>query len=117
MVPLATRVLLDQNLSIRLARVLADCFQTVEHVRTVGLEDADDHTIWTYAKANHNVILTRDADFNDLSVLRGFPPKIIWLRCGNRTTKEFETIIRKSLPQCAEFVADENAGLLEIFGS
>lgn len=116
MASLPAWVLFDQNLSIRLSRLLADCFDTVAHVRSVGLEDADDATIWSFAKTNQYLILTRDADFNDLSVLRGFPPKIIWLRCGNRSTKEFETIIRANLSQCAAFIADDTAGLLEIFG-
>ena len=33
-------------------------------------------------------IVTLDADFADLSLLRGQPPKVIWLRCGNSTVAE-----------------------------
>ena len=48
-----------------------------------GLERADDPEIWQYAREHGFVIVTRDSDFRELSLLRGAPPKIIWLRAGN----------------------------------
>jgi len=57
-------------------------------VKYVGLADRDDWDIWQFAKLNDFTIVTFDADFFDLSILKGFPPKIIWMRTGNLTTRE-----------------------------
>lgn len=45
------KLLFDQNLSPHLPRLLADIYAESTHVRDVGLRDADDLTIWNYAKA------------------------------------------------------------------
>jgi predicted nuclease of predicted toxin-antitoxin system len=37
-------------------------------------------------------IVTKDSDFNELSVVFGFPPKVIWLRRGNCTTRDIEAL-------------------------
>jgi predicted nuclease of predicted toxin-antitoxin system len=77
------RLLFDQNLSYRLIEALADLFPKSQHVRLLGMAEADDLSIWRYAQANELTIVTHDADFSDWNKLRGAPPKIIWLRCGN----------------------------------
>ena len=42
-------------------------------------------------------LLSFDSDFFDLANLYGHPPKIIWLRTGNRKTNEIaELLISKS---------------------
>jgi predicted nuclease of predicted toxin-antitoxin system len=33
-------------------------------------------------------ILTKDTDFEKYSILRGAPPKVVWLRIGNASNKE-----------------------------
>jgi Domain of unknown function (DUF5615) len=43
------RLLLDQNLSPRLVRALADLFPGSTHVRDVGLSRATDDAVWNYA--------------------------------------------------------------------
>jgi predicted nuclease of predicted toxin-antitoxin system len=53
----------------------------------------DDCLIWDYAVQNDYVIVTRDSDYNELGLIRGFPPKVIWIRRGNCSTKEIETIL------------------------
>lgn len=47
---------------------------------------SDDISIWTYAKNNGFHILTKDNNFDEWSMLKGCPPKIIHLICGNQTT-------------------------------
>ena len=84
------KLLLDQNLSPRLVHRLADLYPDAAHVSLVGLDRASDGEVWDYAQANDCIIVTKDADFSDMSVLRGHPPKIIWLRLGNCTTSDVE---------------------------
>ena len=66
------RLLLDQNLSPRLIPRLADVYPEATHVSLVGLDRATDEVVWEYARAYDCIIVTKDADFGDLAVLRGF---------------------------------------------
>lgn len=84
--PGGLKLLFDQNLSPRLVVLLADVFPGSAHVRDVGLASADDADVWDYAKRNGLAIISKDADFRQLSFLHGFPPKVVWLRVGNRST-------------------------------
>ncbi|MDZ8240291.1 MAG: DUF5615 family PIN-like protein [Nostoc sp. ChiQUE01a] len=43
----------------------------------MGLDRAEDQSVWEYARQSGFTIVTRDADFNELSILRGFPAKVI----------------------------------------
>ena len=46
------KLLLDENLSHKLVRILEDLFPYSIHVRDVGLKAADDPLVWEYAKDN-----------------------------------------------------------------
>lgn len=72
----------DHHLSVRLVAQLADLFPDARHVTHLGLERATDEQIWPYAATHGCTIVTKDSDFSDLSVLRGAPPQVIWLRLG-----------------------------------
>jgi predicted nuclease of predicted toxin-antitoxin system len=89
------KLLFDQNLSPRLTRLLADIYADSVHVREVGLRDADDSTVWEYAKLNGFAIVSKDSDFQQRSLLYGSPPKIIWLRVGNCPVSTIESLLRK----------------------
>jgi len=88
------KLLFDQNLSHRLPNVLENLFHGSSQVRLLHLDQADDTTIWSYAAENGYCIVTLDGDFADLSALRGSPPKVVWLRCGNRSTTYVHVLLR-----------------------
>jgi predicted nuclease of predicted toxin-antitoxin system len=73
------KLLFDQNLAPRLVAQVTDVFPGSEHVRNVGLAAADDVAVWEYAKAAGFAIVSKDADFRQLSFLYGSPPKVVWL--------------------------------------
>ncbi len=52
---------------------------------TLGLEKELDQHVWNYAKTHDFVIVSRDSDFHEMSLLHGAPPKIIWLKTGNQS--------------------------------
>ncbi len=79
------KLLLDENLSRRAVAFLLDAFPESSQVALLGLEHVNDLTIWEYAKTNDFVIVTKDADFFEMSNLYGQPPKIIWLKIGNQS--------------------------------
>jgi predicted nuclease of predicted toxin-antitoxin system len=60
------------------------------------------------------VLVTKDSDFSDLSVLRGFPPKVLWLRLGNCTTDDIERTLRRAHDEIVAFIADATLGVLEL---
>ena len=60
-------------------------------------------------------MVTLDADYYDISLLRRHPPKLVWLRCGNSTVADIERLLCGNLNRIEAFVADEIAGCLEIF--
>lgn len=90
------RLLFDQNLSHRLIADLQDVFPDALHVRLLGMAEADDLAIWDYAKAHDLVVVTQDSDYSDWNKLRGAPPKIVWLRCGNASVDQIHAKLRSA---------------------
>jgi predicted nuclease of predicted toxin-antitoxin system len=80
------KLLFDQNISHRIVKGLPKMFQDSSSVKSERLINAPDVEVWKFAKQHNFTIVTQDADFNDLNLLRGFPPKIIWIRIGNLKT-------------------------------
>ena len=109
------KLLFDQNISFRILRLLPDSFADCRHVRSVGLNDRDDWEIWQYAKQNGFTIVTFDSDFFDIATLRGFPPKVVWLRTGNLNTAETAECIILNSSKITSFNNCSEQYCLEIF--
>jgi predicted nuclease of predicted toxin-antitoxin system len=109
------KLLFDQNISFRILRLLPDSFSDCRQVSSVGLHNRDDVEIWQYAQRNGFTIVTFDADFFDLSILRGFPPKIVWLRTGNLTTSEIAELIILNYLNIISFINNSDQSCLDIF--
>jgi predicted nuclease of predicted toxin-antitoxin system len=101
------KLLFDENLSFRLVVLLQDLFPSSQHVRECGLRAATDAEIWEYAKANGLMIVTKDSDFQERSVLLGAPPKIVWLRTRNCTTAEIASFLRAASTLLSRFSDSE----------
>jgi predicted nuclease of predicted toxin-antitoxin system len=108
-------LLLDQNLSPRLVDRLADLYPGSVHVSTVGLGTASDRMVWEFARQNDYMITTKDADFSELGLLLGFPPKVIWIRRGNASTHVIETLLRDNFDAIATLSDDPDTGVLTLF--
>ena len=63
------KLLLDENLSRRLVPLLQQEFPGTTQVTLLGLESASDQVIWLRAKQDGYVVVTRDADFQELSLV------------------------------------------------
>jgi predicted nuclease of predicted toxin-antitoxin system len=109
------KLLLDQNLSFKLCRRLADVFPGANQVRLLGLAAADDRAIWDHAGRNGCTLVSQDADFAELAALLGPPPKVVWLRSGNQPTAAVETILRRHANTIAAFDLDPDAACLELY--
>ncbi len=108
------KLLLDENLSPKLVKVLSDIFPDAQHVEGCGMRASGDSEIWEFAKANEYAILSKDWDFVERASLLGWPPKVIWLHVGNCTTAEIERVIRNSIKPIRDFLDHAQDTCLEI---
>lgn len=106
------KLLLDENLSPRLLRLIEDLFAKSCHVRSVGLKQRPDREIWAFARSNDFAILTADGDFQDLAVSLGHPPKIVLLQSCDYGNAAAERLIRSQAIRIADFLADEVRSVL-----
>ena len=106
------KLLFDHNLSPRLVSRLADIYSDSNHLFNLNLDTAEDSFVWQYARENDFTIVTKDSDFSELSLLRGFPPKVIWIRIGNCTTNDLESLIRSNTKEIENFYRESDLGIL-----
>ncbi len=112
---MSAKLLFDQNLSPKLINRLADLYPNSDHLDLLGLGTADDALVWEHARRNGFLVITKDADFADLSVLRGFPPKVVWIRRGNCSTTNIEELLRDHNIEIEDLVTDSTSGILTLF--
>lgn len=108
------KILFDQNISFRIVKRIIDIFPEARQIRSLGLENHTDQEIWNFAKENGFTLVTFDGDFYDFSLVWGHPPKIIWIRTGNKTTAEIEVILRKHQQNIELFILEDELSCLEI---
>nr|WP_211176173.1 DUF5615 family PIN-like protein [Brasilonema sp. UFV-L1] len=96
-------MLLDENLSDRIIPRITDLYTDSVHVKTLALIESEDVLIWEYAKANDFVIVSKDSDFHQRSLLYGHPPKFIYLRVGNCPTSRIVQILRDNYVTISQF--------------
>ena len=106
------KLLFDHNLSPRLVNRLADIYPGSNHLFNLNLDTAEDSFVWQYARDNDFIIVTKDSDFSELSLLRGFPPKVIWIRIGNCTINDIDSLIRSHLKEIDNFYKESDLGIL-----
>lgn len=106
--------LFDQSLSFKLCQQLADLFPASTQVRLVGLDQADDRTLWEFARINGYTLVSFDADLADMATLLGSPPKVVWLRSANQPTRVIEKLLRDHAEAIAAFEVS-SAACLELY--
>lgn len=104
--------LLDENLSDRMAAKIADVYPGTVHVKQIGWLRKADGEIWEYAKEPGYVIASKDGDFHQLSLLRGFPPKVIYLDVGNCATAAILALLREKSADIMAFGQSPAASIL-----
>ena len=88
------KLLLDENLSRRIVPFIQDSYPGSTQVALIGLERVDDRVIRQYAIDKGYIIATQDADFYEMSLIYGQPPKIVWLKMGNQSkTATIKTLL------------------------
>lgn len=79
----------------------------------LGLRDSEDSGVFMTARAADVIVITKDADFVDLLMTHGPPPKVIWLTCGNTSNAFLRKILLTRLPMALEILSTQEP-LVEI---
>jgi len=108
------KLLFDQNLSPQLVQRLSDLYPSSDHVYRIGLDRASDTLLWDYAREHGFTLVTQDADFSEKGEVLGSPPKVIWIRRGNCSTAEIESILRQSHEAIIRLDGDPTTGILTV---
>jgi predicted nuclease of predicted toxin-antitoxin system len=83
------RLLIDANISPRVAARLHHAGHDATHVAGHGLLQASDHAILAHALAEGRVIVSADTDFTTMLALTGQPsPSLILLRSADHLTPD-----------------------------
>lgn len=109
------KLLFDHNLSHKLVARLSDLYPDSTHTKFLGFERAADLELWFYARTHELTIVTKDEDYSELVVLRGSPPKVIWLRIGNCATRSVEAALRRRHEDIIALIRDNERAIVEIF--
>ena len=108
------KLLFDENLAPSLALSLADNFPQSAHVSRIGLGACSDRDVWEYAREHQYTLVSKDSDFHELTLLYGAPPKVVWIRRGNCTTKQIEFILRNKLEDIQQLINSPESSYLVI---
>lgn len=110
------KLLLDANVSWKLACKLKEHFIDCQHVDHLGLPvPLKDTEIWNYALTNGYMIVTNDEDFLNLVNMKGFPPKVVLLKTGNQSTKFIEALLIKHKDDIQSLYTSEDYGVVELY--
>jgi len=108
------RLLFDEQLSEELCVLLEDIFPHSIHVRGLDAGGAGDLAVWQLAREHNALLVTKDEDFHRLSVMRGAPPKVVWLRLGNCTSADVAHLLRRHRDDIVQFSLQTETAILEI---
>ena len=100
------KLLFDQNISYRIIEKISNLFPGSLQEKQAGLQDSKNSDIWDYTKKNDFSIVIFNSDFNDLSMIKESPPKIIWLRTGNTSTENIFQVIKENQELITKFLKD-----------
>ena len=81
-------------------------------MRNVGLKAGDDRLVWDYAAANELIIVSKDSDFYQRSLLFGHPPKVVWIRRANCSTADTAALLRRHFDDIKKFNNDAQEAFL-----
>ena len=106
------KLLLAENLSPRLAELLAEEFPASTHPTRLGIRGTSDQSLWEFAKSHGYIITSKDSDFRQRVFLYGPPPKVFWLSVGNAGTATIAELLRRQVHRVRQFAASAEEGLL-----
>ena len=108
------KLLLDENLSRRLVPPLQAHYPGSSQVVLLDMESATDREVWQKAKNDGYVFVTRDADFQELSLVWGHPPKVIRLKTFNQSREATLKVLIDNKQLLYQSLVNEDLASIEI---
>jgi predicted nuclease of predicted toxin-antitoxin system len=110
----AVRLLLDENLSVRLLQPLTELFPGSEHIRNLKRACTTDRLLWDLAGSGSFILTTRDEDFVGMSVLQAAPPKVVWLNVGKSRNAVIAALLQTHATDIERFAEHDEYTFLAI---
>jgi predicted nuclease of predicted toxin-antitoxin system len=85
-------------------------------VESINLRGATDEAIWSFARDHGFTLVSKDDDFRSLALVRGAPPKVIWLQIGNAPTSKVAELLRANLSILEHFADEPGEALISLRG-
>lgn len=82
-------------------------------IRDPGLRDAKDCEIFDAARKANAVLLSKDADFLEMVLRNGPPPKLMLLNCGNVSNLAMQLLLEARLDEAMKLL-DQGESIVEI---
>ena len=108
------KLLFNENIAPGLVLALTDVYPESAHVRDCGLKSAPDSVVWSFAAREGYMIVSKDADFRQRSFVFGHPPKVIWIRLGNCSTRQISELMRHRREEIERFGANAQQAFLSL---
>ena len=108
------KLLLDQNLFFKLIPLISSAFPGSRHIKEFNLTQQQDSQIWSFAAERGFTIVSKDSDFLHLALLRGHPPKVLYLRLGNCSTRDVAARLLLGQETIKAFINHPEESLLDI---
>ena len=109
------KLLLDENLSRRIVPFLQTDYPDSTQIALLNMETASDREVWRFAKKNDYVIVTKDSDFYDLSLVLGTPPRIIWIKTGNVSKSAITNLLLQNREQLETMFISDGKACVELY--
>jgi predicted nuclease of predicted toxin-antitoxin system len=106
--------MVDNQLPAALARWLESKGCVAEHVLALQLEQSQDGIIWERAARDGAVIVSKDEDFAQMTLVRSESVAVVWLRLGNCRTPALLAAMERAWPAIVQQL-DAGAHLIEVF--
>ncbi|MGH9892893.1 MAG: DUF5615 family PIN-like protein [bacterium] len=101
----ALLIWIDAQLPPAAATWLRDLGESeVLHVRELGFEREEDPPLFAKAREAGAVVVTKDSDFVQLQQVKGAPPAVVWVTCGNIRNKDLRDLLTRAWPRVRELL-------------
>ncbi len=92
------KFLVDNQLPPRLSKFRQDAGHDSVHVAMVGMDTADDRTLWAWAIREGRVVVSKDEDLLFLAIRPRDEGRLVWVRLGNCRRDALLDAFAKVLP-------------------
>ena len=106
------KFIVDAQLPPALAEWLRDKGHDAVAVREIGLRNADDGDIWSYARAENAIVVTKDEDFRQLAATAP-DARVLWVRVGNAVNRVLLARFERAWPEILTHL-EEGAQIVEL---